>query len=89
MCVFNARGMVARYWQSSPWMATLPAGLYLPTSDVDAVVVNSGCADVPAGLKALAQSLLRKKLAKNVQVWWDGPARVRQEGAVKQASLPR
>lgn len=45
-----------------------PAGLYLPTSDVDAVVVNSGCTDIPTGLKALAQSLLRKHLAKQMQV---------------------
>ena len=43
-------------------------GLYLPTSDVDAVVVGSGCADIPQGLKALAQGLMRRKLAKNVQV---------------------
>lgn len=44
------------------------AGLYLPTSDLDAVVIGSGCTDIPQGLKALAQSLLRKKLAKNMQV---------------------
>lgn len=43
-------------------------GLYLPTSDIDAVVLNSGCTDIAAGLKALANALLRKQIAKNVQV---------------------
>ncbi|GAB4823273.1 hypothetical protein N2152v2_010319 [Parachlorella kessleri] len=63
-------GAVQSIWPSAEVkvFGSFATGLYLPTSDVDAVVVDSGCADVPAGLKALAQSLLRKKLAKNVQV---------------------
>ena len=48
--------------------ATATAGLYLPTSDVDAVIIGSGCSDVPQGLKALANSLARKSMAKNMQV---------------------
>lgn len=44
------------------------AGLYLPTSDIDAVILDSGCDDIPSGLKALAKSLLRKGMAKNLQV---------------------
>ena len=41
-------------------------GLYLPTSDIDAVILNSQCEDVAAGLKALANALSRKNLAKNM-----------------------
>jgi hypothetical protein len=54
----------------------LPAGLYLPTSDVDAVIMGSGCTDILQGLKALANALARKNMAKNMQVggrvggWW-------------------
>lgn len=43
-------------------------GLYLPTSDMDLVVTDSECADVRQGLRALAQALARKGMAKNVQV---------------------
>lgn len=43
-------------------------GLYLPTSDVDAVVMGSGCTDIPQGLKALANALARRNMAKNMQV---------------------
>lgn len=57
-------------------------GLYLPTSDVDAVIMHSGCADIPSGLKALATSLARKGLAKNMQV--RGPALgPKQRGATR------
>lgn len=48
--------------------AAAVAGLYLPTSDIDLVVVNSGCSDIIQGLKAIATSLLRKTMAINVQV---------------------
>ncbi len=44
-----------------------PAGLYLPTSDLDVVVLGSREADVRAALKAVATGLLRKDLARNVQ----------------------
>ncbi|KAK9822265.1 hypothetical protein WJX74_001011 [Apatococcus lobatus] len=43
-------------------------GLYLPTSDIDLVVVNSGCSDIIQGLKAIATGLLRKTMVTNVQV---------------------
>jgi non-canonical poly(A) RNA polymerase PAPD5/7 len=43
-------------------------GLYLPTSDLDAVILNSGCTDIPSGLKALANALTRRNLAKNMQI---------------------
>ena len=44
------------------------AGLYLPTSDIDLVVMDSKCGDVPIALKALASSLLRRSMAKGIQV---------------------
>ena len=43
-------------------------GLYLPTSDLDAVILHSGCTDIPQGLKALAIALSRKKMVKNMQL---------------------
>eukprot|EP00854_Cymbomonas_tetramitiformis_P027269 gene27269-33581_t len=43
-------------------------GLYLPGSDIDAVILNSGCDNLPNGLKALATALTRRNMAKNVQV---------------------
>ena len=43
------------------------AGLYLPTSDLDVVVLDSNEADLRAALKAVATGLLRKDLARNVQ----------------------
>lgn len=44
------------------------SGLYLPTSDIDLVVMDSKCGDVPIALKALASSLLRRSMAKGIQV---------------------
>ena len=46
----------------------LSAGLYLPTSDLDLVILSSGCTNIPSGLKALAQCLVRKSLATEIQV---------------------
>ncbi|GHP03124.1 hypothetical protein PPROV_000187900 [Pycnococcus provasolii] len=43
-------------------------GLYLPTSDVDAVVMGSKVHDIPSGLKALAAMLMRRQMATNIQV---------------------
>ncbi|KAK9822646.1 hypothetical protein WJX81_003349 [Elliptochloris bilobata] len=43
-------------------------GLYLPTSDLDVVVVGSGCDDVRSALKALANSLVRRSMATNIQI---------------------
>jgi len=42
--------------------------IYLPTSDIDAVVLRSGCTNIPKGLKALANLFLRRKAARNIQV---------------------
>lgn len=62
--------VVTSIWPKARLQAfgSFATGLYLPTSDVDAVVMGSGCADVPQGLKALANALARKNMAKNMQV---------------------
>lgn len=44
-------------------------GLYLPTSDVDSVILNSGCDDEPKeGLKALAIALTRSGVGSYIQL---------------------
>lgn len=43
-------------------------GLYLPTSDLDAVILDSDCDDIASGLKALATALARRGVARNIQV---------------------
>ena len=43
-------------------------GLYLPSSDVDLVIMDSGCRNEGDGLKALAIALSRRGLARNLQV---------------------
>ncbi|KAL2636262.1 hypothetical protein R1flu_007741 [Riccia fluitans] len=49
-------------------------GLYLPASDIDMVILESGCQAPQVGLKALAKALNRKNLVKKLQVI--GKARV-------------
>lgn len=49
-------------------------GLYLPTSDIDMVILDSGCCDAQSGLRALAKALTKEGVAKNIQVI--GKARV-------------
>lgn len=44
------------------------AGLYLPTSDVDLVVLDSGCSDIVRGLRAIGNKLVDGAMAKNIQV---------------------
>ncbi|KAK9907979.1 hypothetical protein WJX75_000974 [Coccomyxa subellipsoidea] len=43
-------------------------GLYLPSSDMDIVVMDSQCGDIRPALKAVATSLVRKNMAKNIQI---------------------
>ncbi|XP_031495245.1 uncharacterized protein LOC116260864 [Nymphaea colorata] len=49
-------------------------GLYLPTSDIDVVILNSNIQNPQIGLRALSRALSQKNLAKNIQVI--GKARV-------------
>jgi hypothetical protein len=44
------------------------AGLYLPTSDMDLVVVHSGCTDIPRALRGIGNTLVAKGMAKGIQV---------------------
>lgn len=43
-------------------------GLYLPTSDIDMVVLNSNCRDIPFGLRKLANVVSRRGIAKKITV---------------------
>lgn len=43
-------------------------GLFLPTSDMDMVVLNSGVDNVPNALRALSVQLSKKRVAKQIQV---------------------
>ncbi|CAN6483329.1 unnamed protein product [Victoria cruziana] len=49
-------------------------GLYLPTSDIDVVILNSNLDTPQIGLRALSRALSQRNLAKNIQVI--GKARV-------------
>ena len=44
------------------------AGLYLPTSDIDLVVMDSKSADVRTALYAVSRKLSERKIARDVQV---------------------
>ena len=43
-------------------------GMYLPNSDIDAVILGSGCKSPATCLKALALSLSRKGMARKIQL---------------------
>ncbi|CAL8469529.1 g9070 [Coccomyxa elongata] len=43
-------------------------GLYLPSSDMDIVVMDSKCGEVRPALKAVATALVRRNMAKNIQI---------------------
>ena len=42
--------------------------LYLPSSDIDLVVLDTGCGDVVECLKQLGRALVQQKVAEYVQV---------------------
>ncbi|KAG6542519.1 hypothetical protein Mapa_015989 [Marchantia paleacea] len=74
--VQRVREVVLSIWPSCQVkvFGSFATGLYLPTSDVDVVILESGCQVPQDGLKALAKALNRKNLVKNLQVI--GKARV-------------
>ncbi|BBN04554.1 non-canonical poly(A) RNA polymerase PAPD5/7 [Marchantia polymorpha subsp. ruderalis] len=74
--VQRVREVVMSIWPSCQVkvFGSFATGLYLPTSDVDVVILESGCQVPQDGLKALAKALNRKNLVKNLQVI--GKARV-------------
>ena len=67
LCCTKAAVPIA-YKYHTEEVSLLPAGLYLPTSDVDLVILDSGCTDIVSGLRALAQCLVRRSLATGIQV---------------------
>jgi DNA polymerase sigma len=47
------------------------SGLYVPTSDIDLVVLGAGHGgNVPGALRSLAAMLSKKEIATNIQVRW-------------------
>lgn len=66
----RTRALVNAIWPSAQLavFGSYATDLYLPTSDIDCVVLSSGCTDVAAGLKALATASLRQGIAKGIQV---------------------
>ncbi|KAH9802705.1 nucleotidyltransferase family protein [Citrus sinensis] len=47
---------------------TFRTGLYLPTSDIDVVIMESGIHNPATGLQALSRALLQRGIAKKIQV---------------------
>ncbi|XP_024524838.1 non-canonical poly(A) RNA polymerase PAPD5 [Selaginella moellendorffii] len=43
-------------------------GLYLPTSDIDAVILDSGCDRIVSGLRAISIELRKRKLARKITI---------------------
>lgn len=68
--IARIQSVVQSIWPSATVevFGSFATGLYLPTSDVDAVILNSGCTDIPSGLKALANALTRRNMSKDMQV---------------------
>ena len=67
--VARIREVVAGLWPESRLevFGSFATGLYLPSSDIDAVILGSKCADIRQGLRVLAKSLSKKSLAVEVQ----------------------
>ena len=68
--VERVRQVIESIWKNAQLQVfgSFATGLYLPTSDIDAVILRSGCRQVQDGLRALANALSRRGMAKNVQV---------------------
>ena len=62
------RDVVVSIWPTARLdvFGSFATGLYLPTSDIDAVILDSGCSAPGEGLKALATALARKGAATKV-----------------------
>ncbi|KAJ0046992.1 hypothetical protein Pint_04543 [Pistacia integerrima] len=52
---------------SSFYLCVLWTGLYLPTSDIDVVILGSGIRNPPTGLQALSRALSQRGIAKKIQ----------------------
>ncbi|KAG7957219.1 hypothetical protein I3843_11G163900 [Carya illinoinensis] len=72
-CVFD---VIKHIWPHSKVevFGSFKTGLYLPTSDIDVVILDSGLGNPQKGLVALSRALSQRGMAKNMQVI--GKARV-------------
>eukprot|EP00898_Chlorokybus_atmophyticus_P008181 jgi/Chlat1/8364/Chrsp80S07796 len=68
--VDRVRTVVTNIWPSAKLEVhgSYATGLYLPTSDIDVVILNSACVTPVDGLRALGNALARRNMVKNLQV---------------------
>ena len=68
--VERVRGAVLSIWPGARFEVhgSFATGMYLPNSDIDAVILGSGCKSPATCLKALALSLSRKGMARKIQL---------------------
>ena len=68
--VERVREAVASIWPGARFEVhgSFATGMYLPNSDIDAVILGSGCKSPATCLKALALSLSRKGMARKIQL---------------------
>ncbi len=66
--VARVRAAVVSIWPSATLevFGSFATGLYLPTSDIDAVILASGCAAPADGLRALALALARRGVGRKI-----------------------
>ncbi|XP_010520911.1 PREDICTED: non-canonical poly(A) RNA polymerase PAPD5 [Tarenaya hassleriana] len=74
--VESVLGVIKYIWPSCKVevFGSYRTGLYLPTSDIDVVILESGITKPQLGLRALSKALAQRGIAKNIQVI--GKARV-------------
>jgi non-canonical poly(A) RNA polymerase PAPD5/7 len=67
--VERIRQVVKGLWPKSRLevFGSFATGLFLPSSDIDAVILDSKCSDIRQGLRVLGKALSRKKIAVEVQ----------------------
>ena len=68
--VERVRAVVLGIWPEATFEVhgSFATGMYLPTSDIDAVILHSGCRTPAVCLKALALALSRRGMARKVQL---------------------
>ena len=68
--VERVRAVVMGIWPEAEFEVhgSFATGMYLPSSDIDAVILDSGCKSPATCLKALATCLSRKGMATKIQL---------------------
>ncbi|KXZ51755.1 hypothetical protein GPECTOR_11g20 [Gonium pectorale] len=63
-------GIVTSIWPNARCevFGSYATGLYVPTSDIDLVILGSGCTNIQGGLKALASALQKKNVGTSLQL---------------------